>query len=84
MEDNVAIKQSFEEAIDTLKQADSDINSYVRDIYKSMIKYYIRVGDGAISKYAGVIISQELINVFIERYVELGGSYSDLAKISKE
>ena len=78
MEDNIAVKQSFEEAIDTLKQADNDVNSYVRDIYKSMIKYYTQVGDGAISKYAGVIISQKLINVFTERYYELGGSYSDL------
>ena len=78
MEDDIVVKQSFEEAIDTLKQADNDVNSYVRDIYKSMIKYYTRVGDGAISKYAGVIVSQRLIDVFTERYVELGGAYSEL------
>ena len=78
MEDNIAVKQSFEEAIDTLKQADNDVNSYVRDIYKSMIKYYTQAGEGAISKYAGVIITQNLINVFIKRFLELGGKYEDI------
>ena len=78
MEDNIVVKQSFEEAVDTLKQADNDVNSRVRSNYKSMIKYYTQVGEGAISKYAGVIITQSLINVFIKRFLELGGKYEDI------
>ena len=79
MEDNnVVMEQSFEEAIDTLKEVNDDINSRVRSNYKSMIKYYTQVGEGAISKYAGVIITQSLINVFIKRFLDLGGKYEDI------
>ena len=78
MEDNQVLKQSFEEAVDTLKEANDDVNSRIRENYKSMIKYYIKVGDGTISKYAGVVITQKLIDVFIQRYLALGGKYEDI------
>ena len=78
IENNVATEQSFEEAIVTLKEANDDVNSRIRNNYKSMIKYYKKVGDGAISKYAGVIVSEKLINIFTQRYLELGGSFPDL------
>ena len=78
MENDIETKQSFEEAIDTLKEADKRVNRRVRDTYKAMIRYYLQVGEGRVSKYAGVIITHELIKIFTERYIELGGSYSDL------
>ena len=78
MEDNTKTKQSFDQAIDTLKEADKRANNYVRDTYRTMIRYYLQVGEGGISKYAGAIITDKLVKVLAERYVELGGSYSDL------
>ena len=77
MEEEV-MSRSFEEAVTTFKEATTDVNSRVRSNYKSMIKYYTQVGEGAISKYAGVIITQSLINVFIKRFLELGGKYEDI------
>ena len=62
MEDNVMI-ESFEDAVTNLKEATSDVNSRIRNNYLTMIKYYIKVGEGRISKYAGVIITERLINV---------------------
>ena len=77
MEDNVMI-ESFEDAVTNLKEATSDVNSRIRNNYLTMIKYYIKVGEGRISKYAGVIITERLINVFVQRYLELGGKYEDI------
>ena len=77
MEDDVMIK-SFEDAVTNLKEATSDVNSRVRNNYLTMIKYYIKVGEGRISKYAGVIITEQLINVFVQRYLKLGGKYEDI------
>ena len=78
MEDNVVSRKSFEEVIDTMKQADNDVNSRIRSNYKSMIKYYLQKGEGETSKYAGVIITQRLIDVFVDRFMELGGYYSEI------
>tara|TARA_R100001163_G_C4946418_1_gene116030 strand:+ start:163 stop:387 length:225 start_codon:yes stop_codon:yes gene_type:complete len=72
------MEDTFKKAVKDYKKANDDINSRIRNNYKSMIKYYIKVGDGKISKYAGVIINKQLIDVFIKRYIELGGSMSDL------
>ena len=69
---------SFEEVVDNYKKADNDVNSRIKHNYKTMIKYYIQVGDGRVSKYAGVIITKQLIDIFIKRYIELGGSMSEL------
>ena len=64
MEDNLVVK-SFEEAVTSLKQASSDVKSRIRSNYLTMIKYYLKAGEGKISKYAGVIITEKLINIFI-------------------
>ena len=80
MEDDVMVK-SFDQVVTDLKQATDDINSRIRSNYITMIKYYIKAGDGAISKYAGVIITQDLINVLMKRYLELGGKYEDIIDI---
>ena len=78
MEDNIVSRKSFEDLIDTMKRADNDVNSRVRSNYKSMIKYYLQKGEGETSKYAGVIITQRLIDVFVKRFLELGGLYSEI------
>ena len=77
MEEEV-ISSSFEQAVTTFKEATSDVNSRVRSNYLTMIKYYLKAGEGRISKYAGVIITEKLINIFIKRYMELGGKYQDI------
>ncbi len=77
MEDEIAVK-SFDDVVTNLKEATSDVNSRVRNNYLTMIKYYLKVGEGRISKYAGVVISDELVNIFIKRYLELGGKHQDI------
>ena len=76
--ENEVIVESFEEAVDTLKKATNNVDSRIRNNYLTMIKYYLQVGEGRISKYGGVIITQKLINIFIKRYLQLGGKYQEI------
>ena len=78
MEDNTEVLESFDKVIDNFKKADNDVNRRIRNNYKTMIMYYLKVGEGVISKYSGVIITQSLINVFVKRFMELGGLYSEI------
>ena len=54
-----------------------ECNKRIRKIYREMLKYYMcRIGER--SKYAGVIITPPLIDVFLKRYIQLGGDLKDL------
>ena len=55
-----------------------ECNKRIRKIYREMIRYYYNSGIGERSKYAGVIIRQPLIDVFLKRYIQLGGDLRDL------
>ena len=77
MEDDLAVK-SFDDAVSNLKEATFDINSRIRSNYLTMIKYYLKAGDGAVSKYSGAVVTENLINTLIKRFIELGGKYQDI------
>ena len=62
MADDIKPASSFNNAVDKYKEANEDINSRIRNNYLSMIKYYLKAGDGAISKYSGVVVTENLIN----------------------
>ena len=78
MADDIKTESSFNSVVDKYKEANEDINSRIRSNYLTMIKYYLKAGDGAVSKYSGAVVTENLINTLIKRFIELGGKYQDI------
>ena len=51
--------------------------------YKMQLRHYYKIGIGERSRFAGVIVSERLINKIKERYIELGGKMKDLYNIDE-
>ena len=51
----------------------------VKCIVRDQINYYHRKGIGERSKFAGCIITQKLIDALTRRFLQLGGSLSEIA-----
>ena len=52
--------------------------------YRMLLRHYLTIGVGERSKFAGVIVTDNLIDVIEARYMALGGRMKDLDLVDTE
>ena len=52
--------------------------------YRMLLRHYYTIGVGERSRFAGVIVTENLIDVIQNRYIELGGKMIDLNQVDRE
>ena len=62
----------------------SKVNQKVLSSYRMLLRYYYKIGVGERSRFAGVIVTDDLIDTIQNRYKELGGKMKDLDDVDAE
>ena len=59
-------------------------NWVVLSSYRMLLRHYYKIGVGERSRFAGVIVTDGLIDTIQNRYKELGGKMRDLDVVNAE
>ena len=62
----------------------SKVNQKVLSSYRMLLRHYYKIGVGERSRFAGVIVTDGLIDTIQNRYKELGGKMKDLDDVDAE
>tara|TARA_Y100001973_G_C5191890_1_gene331497 strand:- start:800 stop:1003 length:204 start_codon:yes stop_codon:yes gene_type:complete len=59
-------------------------NYKVLSSYRMLLRHYYELGVGYYCKFSGVKITDQLIDVLQNRYLELGGKMEDISKVDPD
>jgi len=62
----------------------SRVKYKVLSSYRMLLRHYYEVGTGYHSKFTGALITDKLIDVIQNRYLELGGQLEDVKEVDTD
>ena len=62
----------------------STTNRKVLSSYRMLLRHYYEIGVGERSRFAGCIVTDNLIDTIQNRYIQLGGKMKDLDQVDSE